>query len=714
MDAESIARYKKQFLNVMPIVAGYSSAFASINKRWGAAITAGMIEAGRMDQEAANLFNPLIQDMSATKEKFRVIQDRLITAILYEMVKKAVLELSDAAKFAINILKRNLYERTADVGYLATDSELVAFLARPGDDPEEDEARARICARLREYQQEYTVYDEIIVLDLEGRVRANLDAASTIRSSRDPLLRQTLAVDPRSQGDKYVETFRQTDLRPGKASALIYSQAILDAGGTRPIGVLCLCFDFEDEMRRIFQDLALGNGHAVVTILDERGVVIASANETVAAVGATLPFSLTEDFCLVSTGGREYLATTQPTDGYQGFFGLTWYGMALADLESAFAQETGQHSAQAGLFDNLEHVSEELDSIQQESDDILGDMTLDSQNGQVKAAKFQADGFVEVLRFVNTIGREIGKMFTESIAGLQSTIISSLAHGVQFRAFQANNIADRNLYERANDVCWWALTPRFREALANLGPNGLDPAEAEGLRESLQYINNLYTPYLRLVLADTQGRVLAVSDPPAGLNDRQTAGQDAGEPAGQNAQTAATAKRLVGMPLPQELAQRALRLASPAQYAVSAFEPTPLYGNRPTYVFATAVRAPDNAKRVVGLLEIVFDAEPQFAAMLADVLPRDESKNPIPGSFAVFTDRAGRVLSSTKAGHARQQDLDLPEDFLTLTCGERVCNLMEMDGKPYLAGCQVSAGYREYKITDGYQNDLLCLVFVPL
>jgi len=473
---------------------------------------------------------------------------------------------------------------------------------------------------------------------------------------------------------------------------------------------LCLCFDFEDEMRRIFADLAQGNGHCVVTILDERGTVIASADAGVAAVGATLPFSLTDDFSLVTLGGREYLATTQPTDGYQGFFGLTWYGMALVDLERAFAADPAQQNTQAGQLDNLEHVSAELDSIQRESDDILGDMTLDSQNGQVKAAKFQADGFVEVLRFVNSIGREIGKMFTESIAGLQSTIISSLSHGVQFRAFQANNIADRNLYERANDVCWWALTPRFREALANLGPGGLDPAEAEGLRESLQYINDLYTPYLRLVLADAQGRVLAVSDPPAGLNDLQAACQaDRG-----NGPDAPRGQRFVGMPLPPELAQRALRLGSATDYAVSAFEPTPLYGGRPTFVFATAVRAPGDPDRVVGLLEIVFDAEPQFAAMLADVLPRDESKAPIPGSFAVFADRTGRILSSTRPDHAPGQTLDLPGGFSALGCGERAWNLTQVAGKPHLAGCQISAGYREYKVSDGYENDLLCLVFVPV
>ncbi len=701
MDSESVERHRKALLRVLPVISGYISSFASINKRWGAAITAGMIEAGRMDQEAATLFNPLIQDMSATKEKFRLIQDRLITAILYEIVKKTASELADAATFAINILKRNLYERTADVGYLATDGVLQQLMAMPHDDPGLEEAAERMALRLAEYQKEYTVYDEIIALDLQGRVRVRLDPASQVTSSSDPLLARTLAVAPAGPGDKYLETFGPTDLRPGKGSALIYSQAILDADGLRPLGVLCLCFDFEDEMRRVFSDLAQGNGTLAVCILDERGAVIASADPKKAPLGSSMPLVLERDCDLIALDGCEYLATTQKTDGYQGFYGLAWYGHALVPLEQAFAAEAHAGLA-AGALASLERMSGELASIQQESDDILDDMTLDSLNGQIKAAKFQADGFVEVLRFVNTVGREIGHMFKESIAGLEATILSSHTHGLQFRAFQANNIADRNLYERANDVCWWGLTPLFRSALARLAAGGLSEAERQDLRQNLQYINDLYTPYLRLVLADAQGRVVAVSDPPAGLDDRCAGaacrkGQD-----------------FVGELLPAELVQRALRLPSAAHYAVSAFEPTPLYGNRPTYIYATAVRDPEHDARVVGVLQIVFDAEPQFAAMLEDVLPRDERKKPLPGSLALFAERSGRVIASTSETHPAGQTLDLPQGFAALAPGQRAWEQLQLDGRAHLAGCQVSDGYREFKTSDGYENELLCLVCMPL
>jgi len=701
MDSEIIERHKNSLLRALPVLSGYITTFASINKRWGAAITAGMIEAGRMDQEAAALFRPLIEDMGSTKEKFRIIQDRLIAAILHEIVKKAAQELSDAATFAINILKRNLYERTADVGYLATDGDLQSLLAMSPNDADREEAARSMALRLAEYQHEYTVYNDIIALDLDGFVRVQMDQGSPVRRSSDPLLGQTLAVPPHAAGDKYIETFRSTDLRPGKGRTLIYSQTILDQDGQRPLGVLCLCFDFEDEMRRVFRDLARGNGTLTACVLDEQGTVIASADTEVAPLGSTMPLVLDRDCDLISVGGREYLATTQKSDGYQGFHGLEWYGHALVGLEQGLAADMDNGLPEGELAD-LGRVSGELASIQQESNDILDDMTLDSLNGQIKAAKFKADGFVEVLRFVNTIGREIGQMFKESIAGLEATILSSHTHGLQFRAFQANNIADRNLYERANDVCWWALTPRFRNALARLAASGLGETERKDLRQNLQYINDLYTPYLRLVLADVQGRVVAVSDPPAGLEDHCA---DGGCHQGQG---------FVGQHLPQELVQRALRLPTAAHYAVSPFEPTPLYGNRPTYIYATAVRDPENDARVVGVLEIVFDAAPQLMAMLLDVLPHDENKKPLAGSMALFAERSGHIIASTTAEHAAGQTLDLPQDFADLGRGQRAWSILRLDGRAHLAGCQISAGYREYKVSDGYENDVLCLVCMPL
>ena len=704
MSSMTLISSKAVLLDAMPTVKSYLNTFESINKRWDGAITAGLIEAGRMEQEAAHVFSPLIEDMGATKGKFEHLQQRLVEAIVSEMLKKVVSELTDAAKFAINILKRNLFERTADVGYLAMDWELCDFLRMhvcEGESVTPEEYRERkefVQNRLQQYVYEYTVYDEIIILDLQGRVVANLDESTGITLTKDPLLEETLkAGRPGAASDEpYVETFRATDLRPGKGNTLVYSQTMRHPETKEELGILCLCFDFADEMQRIFDDLEEG-GSFIVSILDKAGRVIASNNTSALPLGEKLAAQVDESSSFIKFRGADYIATTVSTDGYQGFYGLEWYGQAMMPVQSAFGTQAQADAAHTGQFKN---ISTELDQIKQEADDILADMKLDSINGQVKAARHQADGFVEVLRFVNMVADEIDGVFSSSIQNLQKTIVSSLQRDIGFRAFQGNNIADRNLYERANDVCWWALTPMFRKVLARHCGGSATSEDLSALRDNLQYINDLYTPYLRLLLGSAQGDVLAVSNPPEGLEERL-------------AQEAPKGQELVGRQLEPAFFRRAMGLQSHRDYCVSDFAATELYGHRPTYVYSTAVRhMEDDAP--AGVIQIVFDGEPQFKAMLEDILPRNGDGTPKEGAFGVFCDRQRTILSSTSGDYPVGGRLPLDESIFRLPRGERMADAVRLGTETYLVGGHASEGYREYKRQDGYENDVLCLVFLPV
>ena len=707
MDVNLIQQNKERLLGAIPVVSRYMDKFHLINSRWAGAITAGMIETGCMPVEAARLFSPLIQDIRSTKTKYSKIQEQLVGAILFEMAKKVVLEVTDAAKFAINILKRNLFERTADVGYLATDAEIVDFLKGFRDDGAPDQIGERADAvrqRLADYQYEYTVYDEIIVLDVDGNVRANLDADNRIRHSRDPLLAATQKIDLHKgpDEDKYVETYRETDLRPGHGKTLVYSQKIEDPDRLTALGTLCLCFDFEDEMRRIFKDLNQGNPRIVVAIVDSGGVVMCGNQEVLLPVGARVAVDLESDFRFLTFGGRTFIASMVATDGYQGFYGLTWYGLAMIDIAEAFKAEQTGDDLDTSLVSSLQNLSGELATIKRSSEELLDDMKLDSINGQVKAKKYQARAFVEVLHYVKWVGEEIDELFNAAILNLQETIVTSLFNDVQFRAFQGNNIADRNLYERANDVCWWALTPLFRTLVAKHRCHPLDDAERQALTANLQYINDLYTPYLRIVLADPDGMVIATSNPPEGLTERvldedMAVGQD-----------------IVGARLDRRLVQRALRLASHRDYCVSEFSSTPLYGGRPTYIYSTAVRDTEDERHAVGVIQIVFDAEPQFEAMLADALPRDEKKQVVAGSFGVFTDRSGTIIASTSPDYPIGSCMPVDGALLRREKGARESTIVTLGTQSYAMGLQVSDGYREYKRKDGYVNDIVCMIFIPV
>ena len=707
MDKDSVMLHREKLLTAMPEISSYISIFRSINKRWGGAITSGMVEAGYMKTEVAALFGPLIQDMRSTKTKYSAIQEQLVDAIIFERVNKVVLEISDAAKFAINILKRNLFERTADVGYLATDAEIVNFLklVRGGESQDVlERRRAFVQQRLADYQYEYTVYNEIVILDPQGKVQVNLDENNPIAHSRDPLLAKTQSIERHDHPDedKYVETFRPTDLRPGRGNVLVYSQKIEDPETRTALGTLCLCFDFEDEMESIFKDLNQGNSQMILAILNDRGKVICSNSPEILPIGASIQVNLSADYNFFSFNDKSYLASIAATGGYQGFFGLTWYGMAMIETKAAFSKEGDGGALDETMTGNAKDFSSELSAIRSQSEDLLSDMKIDSVNGRIMASKFSAKAFVELLQFVNQIGDEINGLFAKAIDNLQQTIVASLLNDVQFRAFQGNNIADRNLYERANDVCWWALTPLFRSLLTKHHEQGLTGEDCKALTANLQYINDLYTPYLRLVLLDTKGVVVAISNPPKDLHERVV---DDGLPTGQT---------FVGMQMDDGIADKAMRLASTKDYCVSDFVPTKLYGGRPTYIYSTAVRDPQNDHRVVGAIEIVFDAEPQFQAMLADALPKDEKKQIMAGSFGVFADRNKKIISSTYDTYPTGSELPLEDAFFQYAKGERACTIVEMDSRTYVLGLQVSEGYREFKRRDGYVNDVVCMIFVPI
>jgi hypothetical protein len=706
MNKEDILPQKEQFLRFTSSVSDANWQFGKINRRWRGAITAGMIETGRMPKEAASMFAPLVQDMRATIGNYEKIQSQLTDSVLVEMAKKVILEIHDAAKFTINILKRNLFERTADVGYLATDGEIVNFLQYAKDTNQQDDSfrenRVAIQERLAEYRYEYTVYNEIIILDLDGNVMANLDQDNRISSSKDPLLRDTQAVDlhQNPHEDKYIETFRPTDLMPGRGNVLIYSQKIEDPQTQHALGTLCLCFDFEDEMKGIFKDLGQGNENITAAVLNDKGMVVSTSNTNTLPLYISVPVNLKSEFDFITLQGKPYLVSTVPTDGYQGFYGLTWYGLSMINMDSAFLED--KKESDPSDISMIQNTSQGLVQIKKESDNLLSRMKIDGLNGIIQAGRFQNKSFVEIINFVGDIGKQIDTLFHSSINNLQQTVMTSLLNDVQFRAFQGNNIADRNLYERANDVCWWALTPLFRKALTHKPDSDFDNDNARELRKSLQYINNLYTPYLRLILTDLSGEVVAVSDPPSELEERFV---KEGLPKGQD---------FVGMKIEDKIIARAIKLPTSQDYCVTDFSPTLLYGGRPTYIYATAVRSHEDTRRVVGTILIVFDAQPQFASMLSDILPKDENKQAIEGSFAIFADRHQNILSTTSEKFPVGQKMDLEDTFFNGEKGKRASSIVSLNGRTYAMGIQVSNGYREYKREDGYINDVLCMVFVPI
>ena len=133
------------------------------------------------------------------------------------------------------------------------------------------------------------------------------------------------------------------------------------------------------------------------------------------------------------------------------------------------------------------------------------------------------------------------------------------------------------------------------------------------------------------------------------------------------------------------------------------------------YIYAAAILDQDSERNTVGGIGIVFDAEPQFLAMLTDALPRDEKGAVTPGCFGVFADRNRTVIASTLPELASGEQIDLDEKFFRIKNGAGISNIAVFGGSYYAVGASMSGGYREYKgADDAYGNDVVALIFVPL
>ena len=623
-------------------------------------------------------------DITGMRADFNNLAGVLLDQLARELRKKAVLSLRSSARIAIDILIRNLFERTADIGFLATDSDIRSFAQSR---EEGREGAERLKARFGEYVRKYSVYHNIILLAPDGTILVELDGDNVGKVSGDPLVAASLKTE-----QPYVETFRQTDLLPGESSPLIYSYRVMSEDGSRPVGVLCLCFRFEDECRRIFRSLVGEDDWTVITILDQDGCIIASSDIYQFPVGARLERAVGDECRIVRFAGREYLATTHETGGYQGYMGPGWTGHALAPLNHAFDMALAhelEHVPEAileGVLETATLFSNELRDIPVRAASIQRELNRAVWNGNVWLSRDNYalnTSFAKVLLWeIGSTGVKTRNVFSRSTTNLYETVVSSVLYDCASMAALAMDIMDRNLYERANDCRWWALTSAFGEVLGGT----VDEADRCRLSAILKDINGLYTVYSNLLLFDASASITAVSNP--------------------------AYNSLIGQTLQADWVRETLGLADTQSYCVSAFEPSPLYGNRHTYIYSAAIRKNGHP---VGGVAIVFDATPQFVAMLRDALPRSEEGGIVEGAFAVFTERDGRVIASTEASLCAGTRLEIGREFFSLDRGAGCSNIIEFRDRYYAVGSRMSAGYREYKSeTDSYRNEVVALVFVPL
>ena len=586
----------------------------------------------------AHLSN-LKADMSEVRASFGELTGELLVCLAEEMLALADDTLGHQAQIAVDVLTRNLFERTADIGFLATDSAIVD--ACVADDAQ---ALAALRERLRAYAARYTVYRDIVLLAPDGRVLTRLVDGFAGRSA-SPIVERALG----GQGG-HVESHEPTDFCDGER-ALTYAWRVEQGG--RAVGVLALVFDLEREAAMIFERLATHD--EVLAFVDGDGRVVVSNDAARLPPGHRL--GLRAGAAAMRLGGVTHLAAQRGGQPYQGYPGPGWSTVALAPVELAFgddAQDTLQveFSGENVFSPRLLDVPVRAREIQRRLDRMVW-------NGRIHQAAESNAFSRSLLEEIAATGRKTKDVFERASSELLTTVAAGLLGEARFLAGLSVDVLDRNLYERANDCRWWATSP----VLATM--------DAAAARKTLAHINGLYTVYSNVLLFDTQGVVVAAS-------------RDTG---------------VEGRRLTEAWVADCLRLRDPMRYAVSAFEPSDLYGGAGTYVYAAPVLV---AGAAVGGVALVFDSTPQFAAMLRAALPSTA------GSVAAFCRRDGTLISRTG-----ELPVTLPADVLSLAPGQQWSGVLAEGGHSFVVGAAAGSGYREFKTSDGYDEPVVGVVVIP-
>ncbi|NEU11456.1 methyl-accepting chemotaxis protein [Methylobacterium sp. BTF04] len=239
--------------------------------------------------------------------------------------------LIDLALNAVELIDRNLYERTCDVRWWATDAALVACAADPTP-----ERVAHAQERLGIILDAYTVYLDLWLCTADGVVLAHG------RPGRYPdVIGRTVANEPwfgranaLPDGDGYVaaDVARQSHL--GGAQVATYCASIRADGRSKApaIGVLAIHFDWEAQARAIVAGVRVSpedRERTRVLLVDARHRVLA-ASDGHGVLSETLPFR---------PGPRMSGADHDPasgavtafhrTPGYETYAGLGWYGVIV-------------------------------------------------------------------------------------------------------------------------------------------------------------------------------------------------------------------------------------------------------------------------------------------------------------------------------------------------------------------------------------------------
>ena len=238
--------------------------------------------------------------------------------------------LIDLAHSAIDVMDRNLYERTCDVRWWATDASFVDALAEPCP-----ERLRHASHRLGVILDSYSVYLDLWLVDMTGQVVANG------RPGRYAITGRSLAQDETfgrarllASGDDYVAGSVHASALLNGALTLPYATLVREGADVngKPIGLLITAFDWAAQARSVVEgvrlDADLHRAGTRVLLVDQEGLVIAASDDTPLLEERFALDGIADQAAGVLRRDRA-LVGHHLTPGFETYRGLGWRGVVI-------------------------------------------------------------------------------------------------------------------------------------------------------------------------------------------------------------------------------------------------------------------------------------------------------------------------------------------------------------------------------------------------
>jgi len=249
------------------------------------------------------------------------------TGVLQEQfADKEYGRLSEMCQTLVQFIVRNLYERTADVRWWATDSALVNALESPTS-----QNIAYALERIALINRFYSIYLNLVLVDIHGQVIVSSQPEKFPKAvaAKIPEARWVQKALATTSGDQYIVDDIFRDKLHEKRMVAVYGTAVR-AGGKidgKVVGALGVYFDWDEQAKIIVQKepslSAAEWERSRVILIDQNRRVIAASDD----VGVLEPTDIdyagkTKGYYFTQAGETVAFAKTL---GYQEYDGLGWY-----------------------------------------------------------------------------------------------------------------------------------------------------------------------------------------------------------------------------------------------------------------------------------------------------------------------------------------------------------------------------------------------------